>query len=176
MLQVLDEGRLTDSQSRAVDFRNTVIIMTSNIGSYHLLEASIDDGTIEEDAKEKAMAELRSHFRPEFLNRVDEITMFHGLTRENIEAIASIQFKKLTLLLHHQELVLEFTKEARKIVIDAGYEPAYGARPLRRAIQKLVQDPLSVCLLEGRFEAGDTILAVVKDPPNEEIPLDFVKK
>ena len=95
LLQVLDEGRLTDSQSRMVDFRNTVIIMTSNIGSYHLLEASIDDGTIEDDAKEKALVELRSHFRPEFLNRIDEITMFHGLTRENIEAIAAIQFRKL---------------------------------------------------------------------------------
>ena len=135
MLQVLDEGRLTDSQARAVDFRNTVIIMTSNIGSYHLLEASIDDGTIEDDAKEKAMEELRAHFRPEFLNRVDEITMFHGLTRENIEAIANIQFRKLDKLLQAQELTLEFSEESRKEVIDAGYEPAYGARPLRRAIR-----------------------------------------
>ncbi|MBL92949.1 MAG: hypothetical protein CMH56_14195 [Myxococcales bacterium] len=176
LLQVLDEGRLTDSQSRPVDFRNTVIIMTSNIGSYHLLEASIDDGTIEDDAKEKAMAELRSHFRPEFLNRVDEITMFHGLTRQNIEAIAAIQFKKLDTLLSYQELALDFTEEARTIVIDAGYEPAYGARPLRRAIQKLVQDPMSVCILEGRFVPGDTILAVAKESPDEDAPLDFIKK
>jgi ATP-dependent Clp protease ATP-binding subunit ClpB len=176
LLQVLDEGRLTDSQSRAVDFRNTVIIMTSNIGSFHLLEASIEDGTIEDDAKEKAMVELRSHFRPEFLNRIDEITMFHGLTRQNIEAIAEIQFRKLDLMLERQELRLKWSKEAKKVVIDAGYEPAYGARPLRRAIQKLVQDPLSMCLLEGRFEPGDLIVTSKNKSRKEDAPPLIFKK
>ena len=177
LLQVLDEGRLTDSQSRMVDFRNTVIIMTSNIGSYHLLEASIDDGTIEDDAKEKALVELRSHFRPEFLNRIDEITMFHGLTRENIEAIAAIQFRKLDKMLAQQDLVLEWTPKAKTKVIDAGYEPAYGARPLRRAIQKLVQDPLSMCILEGLFEPGDVIKVSPTRSTKEDVePLVFKKK
>jgi ATP-dependent Clp protease ATP-binding subunit ClpB len=150
--------------------------MTSNIGSFHLLEASIDDGTIEDDAKEKAMVELRSHFRPEFLNRIDEITMFHGLTRQNIEAIAEIQFRKLDKMLERQELTLKWSKEAKKVVIDAGYEPAYGARPLRRAIQKLVQDPLSMCLLEGRFEPGDVIATAKNKSKKEDAPPLVFKK
>jgi ATP-dependent Clp protease ATP-binding subunit ClpB len=159
LLQILDDGRLTDSQSRLVDFKNTVIIMTSNVGSFHLLEASIDDGVIEDDAKEAAMAEMRKHFRPEFLGRIDEVIMFHGLTRSNIEDIAAIQFRKLDKLLAARKLKLVFTPEARKFVIDAGYEPAYGARPLRRAIQRHLQDPLSMAILEGGFQAGDVIEA-----------------
>ena len=159
LLQILDDGRLTDSQSRLVDFKNTVIIMTSNVGSFHLLEASLDDGVIEDEAKEKAMAELRKHFRPEFLGRIDEVIMFHGLTRQNIEAIAEIQIRKLVKLLQAKKLALSFTPEAKKAVIDAGYEPAYGARPLRRAIQRMLQDPLSMSILEGGYQEGDTILA-----------------
>jgi len=175
LLQILDDGRLTDSQSRLVDFKNTVIIMTSNVGSFHLLEASIDDGIIEEDAKEKAMGELRRHFRPEFLGRIDEVIMFHGLTRDNIDAIAEIQFKKLRKLLAARKLKLVFEPDARTFVVDAGYEPAYGARPLRRAIQRHLQDPLSMAILEGRFQEGDTIDVVMKDAKDPSQGVDFVK-
>jgi ATP-dependent Clp protease ATP-binding subunit ClpB len=175
LLQILDDGRLTDSQSRLVDFKNTVIIMTSNVGSFHLLEASLDDGVIEEEAKEAAMTEMRKHFRPEFLGRIDEVIMFHGLTRENIEDIAEIQFRKLDKLLKNRKLELEFTPDAKTYVIDAGYEPAYGARPLRRAIQRHLQDPLSMAILEGGFEAGDVIQASL-DADNPEAGLVFDTK
>ena len=168
LLQILDDGRLTDSQSRLVDFKNTVVVMTSNVGSIHLLEASLDDGVIEDEAKEKAMAELRRNFRPEFLGRIDDVIMFHGLTRSNIEAIADIQLRKLEKLLHARKLRLEMTEEARTFVIDAGYEPAYGARPLRRALQKHLQDPLSMAILEGGFGAGDTIVAEL-EPGGENL-------
>ena len=168
LLQILDDGRLTDSQSRLVDFKNTVVVMTSNVGSIHLLEASLDDGVIEDEAKEKAMAELRRNFRPEFLGRIDDVIMFHGLTRSNIEAIADIQLRKLEELLHARKLRLEMTEEARTFVIDAGYEPAYGARPLRRALQKHLQDPLSMAILEGGFGAGDTIVAEL-EPGGENL-------
>ena len=104
LLQVLDDGRLTDSKGRNIDFKNVVVIMTSNVGSFHLLEASLDDGIIEDDAKERALAEMRKHFRPEFLGRIDEIIMFHGLTRSNIEDIAEIQFRKLYKLLANNKL------------------------------------------------------------------------
>ena len=137
LLQVLDDGRLTDSQSRLVDFKNTVIIMTSNVGSHHLLEASIADGVIEQEAKDAAFDELKKTFRPEFLGRIDEVIMFHGLTRENIDRIADIQFKKVQGLLANRRLKLDLTPEARTAVVDAGFEPRFGARPLRRAIQRL---------------------------------------
>jgi ATP-dependent Clp protease ATP-binding subunit ClpB len=174
LLQILDDGRLTDSQSRLVDFKNTVIIMTSNVGSYHLLEASLDDGVIEDEAKELAMGELRKGFRPEFLGRIDEVIMFHGLTRENIDAIAEIQFRKLRRLLENRKLTMEFEPAARKFVVDAGYEPAYGARPLRRAIQRHLQDPMSMAILEGRFVEGDTILVKLKDESDPSKGVDFV--
>lgn len=173
LLQILDDGRLTDSQSRLVDFKNTVIIMTSNVGSHHLLEASIDDGVIEDDAKEAAMRELRKGFRPEFLGRIDEVIMFHGLTRENIEAIAEIQFAKLRRLLDLRKLSMTFSPEAKRYVIDAGYEPAYGARPLRRAIQRHLQDPLSMAILEGDFVAGTTIRIDLAESDNEAPHLTF---
>ncbi|MCP4503734.1 MAG: AAA domain-containing protein [Deltaproteobacteria bacterium] len=157
LLQILDDGRLTDSQSRLVDFKNTVIIMTSNVGSQHLLEASLENGAIDDEAKELAMVSLRKNFRPEFLGRIDEVIMFHGLTRGNIEAIADIQFRKLEKLLNGKKLNFKFTTDGRTFVVDQGFEPAYGARPLRRAIQRHLQDPLSLAILEGRFEEGDTI-------------------
>lgn len=175
LLQILDDGRLTDSQSRLVDFKNTVIVMTSNVGSIHLLEASIDDGIIEDEAKDKAMADLRRHFRPEFLGRIDEVIMFHGLTRENIEAIADIQLRKIDGLLKARRLKLKFAPEAKKALIDAGYEPAYGARPLRRAIQRLVQDPLSMAILEGKFQEDDVIVAVLRNTGGD-VDLDFVRE
>jgi ATP-dependent Clp protease ATP-binding subunit ClpB len=176
LLQVLDDGRLTDSQSRLVDFKNTVIIMTSNVGSQHLLEASIDDGIIEESAKEAAFNELKKTFRPEFLGRIDEVIMFHGLTRGNIEQIADISFKKVMGMLASRRLKLELTPEARKAVVDAGYEPRFGARPLRRAIQRWLQDPLSMAILEGDYAEGDTIVATLKNPEKPEEGLAFNKK
>ena len=176
LLQVLDDGRLTDSQSRLVDFKNTVVIMTSNVGSHHLLEASIDDGIIEEDAKERAFGELRKSFRPEFLGRIDEVIMFHGLTRSNIEDIAEIQFKKLRGLLAARRLKLELTDEAKKLVIDTGYEPAFGARPLRRAIQRMLQDPMSMAILEGGYQDGDTIVATLQDPADPAKGLAFERR
>jgi ATP-dependent Clp protease ATP-binding subunit ClpB len=173
LLQVLDDGRLTDSQSRLVDFKNTVIIMTSNVGSHHLLEASLDDGIIEESAKEAAFGELKKTFRPEFLGRIDEVIMFHGLTRENIEAIAEISFKKVQGMLAARRLKLVISPEAKKAVVDAGYEPRFGARPLRRAIQRWLQDPLSMAILEGDFSEGDTVRAVLKDSTKPEEGLAF---
>ncbi|OGQ19204.1 MAG: ATP-dependent chaperone ClpB, partial [Deltaproteobacteria bacterium RBG_16_71_12] len=176
LLQVLDDGRLTDSQSRLVDFKNTVIIMTSNVGSHHLLEASMADGTIEENAKELAFGELKKTFRPEFLGRIDEVVMFHGLTRQNIEDIASIHLKKIAGMLAVRRIKLELTPAARKYVIDMGYEPRFGARPLRRALQRYLQDPLSSAILEGGYQEGETVLVTLKNPDKPEDGLAFEKK
>jgi ATP-dependent Clp protease ATP-binding subunit ClpB len=165
LLQVLDDGRLTDSQSRLVDFKNTVIIMTSNVGSNHLLDAALDpSGSVDPTAKDAAFGDLKKTFRPEFLGRIDEVVMFHGLTRENIDAIAEISFKKIQGMLTSRRINLEITAEAKKAIVDVGFEPRFGARPLRRAIQRWLQDPLSVAVLEGGYEEGDTIKVVVTDP------------
>jgi len=162
LLQILDDGRLTDSQGRLVDFKNTVIIMTSNVGSQHLLESTMEHGHVTEGAKDAAMSCMRDSFRPEFLGRIDEIVMFHGLTRENIEAIADIHLKKIDVLLAAKKLSMEFTPEAKVHIVDLGYQPAYGARPLRRALQKHLQDPLSMQILQNRFSPGDVILVDVE--------------
>ncbi|MDP2340113.1 MAG: AAA family ATPase [Deltaproteobacteria bacterium] len=176
MLQVLDDGRLTDSSARLVDFKNTVIIMTSNVGSHHLLEASLEDGVIEPAAKELAFGELKKTFRPEFLGRIDDVIMFHGLTRENIEVIADIQIKKVQGLLKNRRLKMEIDPAARTAIIDAGYEPRFGARPLRRAIQRWLQDPLSMAILEGDYVDDDVIVVALKDPAHPDQGLSFRKK
>jgi ATP-dependent Clp protease ATP-binding subunit ClpB len=168
LLQVLDDGRLTDSQSRLVDFKNTVIIMTSNVGSQHLLAATTADGTLPESAKEAAFADLRKAFRPEFLGRIDDVIMFHGLTRENIEHIANIQLKKVSGMLAARRLSLEITPEAFKAIVDAGFEPQFGARPLRSAIQRWLQDPLSLAILEGGYVKGDSVLVDVNSSKSDE--------
>jgi ATP-dependent Clp protease ATP-binding subunit ClpB len=152
LLQLLDDGRLTDGQGRTVDFRNTVIIMTSNVGSQYLQDWT-DLG-----AKDKVMAELRRAFRPEFLNRVDDIVIFHPLARGDIDRIVDLQLERLRKLLRDRELDLELTAEARTFLADHGYDPQYGARPLKRALMHFVQDPLSRRLLAGEFHAGDTIV------------------
>jgi ATP-dependent Clp protease ATP-binding subunit ClpB len=175
LLQILDDGRLTDSRGHLVDFKNTVIIMTSNLGSYHLLEASLEDGVIEESAKAAARTELLQHFRPEFINRIDEIIMFHGLTRAHIEKIADLALEKLDRLLSKERLQLRMTDEAKKALVDLGFDAAFGARPLRRAIQKWVQDPLSMALLENRFKAGDRIQCVLSSEKDANRTLDFVR-
>lgn len=171
LLQILDDGRLTDSQGRLVDFKHTVIIMTSNVGSHFLLESTLEHGEVVDEAKELALAEMRKHFRPEFLGRIDEIITFHGLTKENLERIADIQLNKLRKMLAMHHLSLDFTDKAKSFLVDAGYQPAYGARPLRRAIQRLIQDPLSTRILEDAFSEDDTVLVQLE---NDE--LQFVKK
>lgn len=173
LLQMLDDGRLTDSRGRLVDFKNTVIILTSNLGSDILLKASLSDGVIEESAKKLVKAELLKYFRPEFINRIDEVVLFHGLTRDNIEQISQIQLRKLDDMLDKENMKLQWTDDAKTLLIDLGFEPAFGARPLRRAIQKYVQDPLSLALLDGQFKSGDTILCVTG--AQEKGTLEFTK-
>jgi ATP-dependent Clp protease ATP-binding subunit ClpB len=155
LLQLLDDGRLTDGQGRTVDFRNTVIIMTSNVGS-HLVNTP--GGWDREDLRADVMTELRRTFRPEFLNRVDDIVIFHALGRMEIDRIVDLQLARLRKLLRDRELDLELTPEARTFLADKGYDPVYGARPLKRALMKHVQDPLAKHLLEGDFGPGDVIL------------------
>jgi ATP-dependent Clp protease ATP-binding subunit ClpB len=155
LLQILDDGRLTDSQGRTVDFRNTVIIMTSNIGSPLILEST---GT--EWAAVEAMVTdaLRQHFRPEFLNRVDEIVIFHPLSQADIERIIDLQLVRLERMLGDRKLTLEITPEAKHILATEGYDPAFGARPLKRAIQRMIQNPLAIAVLEGRYTEGDHVV------------------
>jgi ATP-dependent Clp protease ATP-binding subunit ClpB len=155
LLQILDDGRLTDSQGRTVDFRNTVIIMTSNIGSPLILEST---GT--EWAAVEAMVThaLRQHFRPEFLNRVDEVVIFHPLSQADIEQIIGLQLVRLESMLADRKLTLEVSPEARHLLATEGYDPSFGARPLKRAIQRLIQNPLATAVLEGRFTEGDHIV------------------
>jgi ATP-dependent Clp protease ATP-binding subunit ClpB len=152
LLQLLDDGRLTDGQGRTVDFRNTVVIMTSNVGSQHL-----QDWTNLE-AKDRVMEELRRSFRPEFLNRIDDIVIFHPLGRNEIDTIVDVQLGRLRKLLHERDLDLELSPEARSFLADQGYDPQYGARPLKRALVRYVQDPLARKLLAGELHPGDTVL------------------
>jgi ATP-dependent Clp protease ATP-binding subunit ClpB len=163
LLQILDDGRLTDSQGRTVDFRNSVIIMTSNIGSTYILEHTGDDRAVVEAQVTNA---LRQHFRPEFLNRVDDIIIFRPLGKAEIEHIIDLQLKKLEQLLADRKLTFELTPEAREVLATEGYDPAFGARPLKRAIQRLLQNPLALAVLEGRFGEGDHIV-VERDPKGE---------
>ncbi len=154
LLQVLDDGRLTDGQGRTVDFRNTLIIMTSNLGAEFLVNQP--EGQDSEEVRDEVMAAVRAHFRPEFLNRVDEIILFHRLKRADMGAIVDIQIGHLRKLLEEREIELELDKAARGWLAEKGYDPAYGARPLRRVIQKSVQDPLAELILAGKIKAGDT--------------------
>ena len=154
LLQILDDGRLTDGQGRTVDFRNTVLIMTSNLGGQLIQEMA--DRPFEE-VRDAVMAVLRDHFRPEFLNRVDEIIVFRALTQEQLGAIVDIQLARLRKRLDERRMALVVTDAAKQILIEHGWDPVYGARPLKRAIQRMIQDPLAMLLLEGRFADGDTI-------------------
>ncbi len=162
LLQVLDDGRITDSQGRTVDFRNTVIVMTSNIGGEHILKVSGDDSKYDKMQK-LVLDALRSHFRPEFLNRVDDIILFHALNRSELSQIIRIQLKRVQNLLADQKISLDISPAALAHLVDAGYDPVYGARPLKRAIQREVENPIATKLLENTFVAGDTILIDVAD-------------
>ncbi len=155
LLQILDDGRLTDSQGRTVDFRNTVIIMTSNIGSHYILDNAGGDWAAVE---KQVTISLRSHFKPEFLNRVDDIIIFKPLGTEQIEHIVDLQLARFSKLLADRKLSLEITPEARKRIAEEGYDAAFGARPLKRAIQRMIQNPLALEILEGRFLEGDQIV------------------
>ena len=158
LLQVLDDGRITDSQGRTVDFKNTILIMTSNIGSQYLLEGITEDGTIRKEASDAVEADLKAHFRPEFLNRLDEIILFHPLTKENIGHIVDLQINELNSRLADRQIRIELTDEARESVVDGGYDPAFGARPLKRYIQKNVETLAARKILEGSVLQGQTIL------------------
>ncbi|MEU2228806.1 AAA family ATPase, partial [Streptomyces sp. NPDC018347] len=161
LLQVLDDGRITDSQGRQVDFRNTVIIMTSNIGSQHLLEGVTADGEIKPDARERVLAELRGHFRPEFLNRVDDIVLFSPLTLPQIEYIVELQLADLRNRLSERQIHLDITPEARRLIAEHGFDPVYGARPLRRYIAHEVETKIGRALLRGEIKPGGTISVTV---------------
>ena len=163
LLQVLDDGRITDSQGRTVDFKNTILIMTSNIGSPYLLDGIDANGEIKEEAQKEVMDDLRGHFRPEFLNRLDEIILFKPLTKDNIGSIVDLMVKELNDRLADQELSLELTDAAKKDVIDNGYDPVYGARPLKRYLQKYVETLTARKILSGEVHTGDTLVLDVEN-------------
>jgi len=161
LLQVLDDGRMTDGQGRTVDFKNTVIVMTSNLGSQKIQSMT---GQAQERIKEAVWDEVKEHFRPEFLNRIDEVVVFHGLDQKNISAIAKIQLQRLTDRLAKMDMQLDVSDAALKRVAEAGYDPVFGARPLKRAIQQHIENPIAKLILEGRFG------------PKDIIPVDVDKK
>ena len=163
LLQVLDDGRITDSQGRTVDFKNTILILTSNIGSTYLLEGIEEDGTISEEARNQTMADLRASFRPEFLNRLDEIILFKPLTKDNIHGIIDILMDELNGRLREKELTVELTPAAMDLIVEQAYEPAFGARPLKRYLQKHVETLLARRILEDTVHAGDTIVIDSQD-------------
>jgi ATP-dependent Clp protease ATP-binding subunit ClpB len=155
-LQILDDGRLTDSKGRVVDFKNTVIIMTSNVGSEYIHNFS--KGALSEEAMRKAVdGELHQRFRPEFLNRIDDVIVFHSLDLAEIKQIIGIQLKRLSKLIEDRGLTIEISDGAKEILAKEGFDPAFGARPLKRALQRLIIDPLAIRLLEGQFKAGDVV-------------------
>jgi ATP-dependent Clp protease ATP-binding subunit ClpB len=158
LLQVLDDGRLTDGQGRTVDFRNTVIVMTSNLGSQHIQNMV---GQPYADIKEVVWEEVKTYFRPEFLNRIDEVVVFHSLDAKHIEKIASIQIKRLASRLAQQDMLLEISDVALSELARAGFDPIFGARPLKRAIQQQLENPIAKRILEGQFG------------PNDVVPVDF---
>jgi ATP-dependent Clp protease ATP-binding subunit ClpB len=163
LLQILDNGRLTDAQGRTVDFRNTVIVMTSNIGSIHLLEGIASTGEIDETVRDLVFDELRVHFRPEFLNRVDEIVLFKPLTLEEIEHIVDLQIADLARRLADRRLTVDLTEPARLLIARHGYDPVYGARPLRRYVQREVETRLGRALIQGDILDGATITLDAED-------------
>jgi ATP-dependent Clp protease ATP-binding subunit ClpB len=179
LLQVLEDGRLTDSQGRVVDFKNTVIIMTSNLGSSAIMELSQSaqaGGSIAtpKQVRDTVMVALREHFRPEVLNRIDEIIIFRPLGKAEISQIVDLQLRSLRKRLEEKKLKLELSSQARDLLIETGYDPAFGARPLRRAIQQLILDPLAKELIAGHFKEGDTIMAETgQDPTNQQPILTF---
>jgi ATP-dependent Clp protease ATP-binding subunit ClpB len=162
LLQVLDDGRITDSQGRVVDFRNTIIVMTSNLGSEHILNLAADDADYEKMYK-RVNQSLKEHFRPEFLNRIDDLIIFHSLKRDELREIVKIQLQRLQKLLGEQKISLELTPSALDHIVNSGYDPVYGARPLKRAIQRELENPMATKILENTFVEGDTVLIDCQD-------------
>ena len=154
LLQVLDDGRLTDGQGRTVDFKNTVIVMTSNLGSHLIMQMAGQDTEL---IREAVWAEVKQHFRPEFLNRIDETVVFHALDRGNIEAIAKIQLKVLEARMEKMDMKLEVSPQALAELAKAGFDPVFGARPLKRAIQQHIENPVARLILEGKFGPKDVV-------------------
>jgi len=154
LLQILEDGRLTDGKGRTVDFRNTVLVMTSNVGSTAVFELGNSNP---ERARKEAMDALRASFRPEFINRIDEIVIFNPLGKEQLKHIVDLLLRSVENLLKEREITLELTPAAKELVASEGYDPAYGARPLRRAIQRLIQDPLALQILEGKVLPGERV-------------------
>src|SRR5438034_1534087 len=160
LLQVLDDGRMTDGQGRTVDFKNTVIVMTSNLGSHKIQAMADSDPAI---VKMEVMGEVRAHFRPEFINRIDEIVVFHALDEKNIGAIAMVQLRILAQRLEKMDMGLEVSELALQKIAEAGFDPVYGARPLKRAIQQQIENPVSKLILQGKFGPKDVIAVDVRD-------------
>jgi ATP-dependent Clp protease ATP-binding subunit ClpB len=178
LLQILDDGRLTDGKGRTVDFKNAVVIMTSNIASHEIREsmsggADLRVGTVSEELRRTIHSTLLQHFRPEFINRIDEIVIFNALGKEQITKIVELQLNHLKRLLAERKIQIELTDKARELLFREGYDPQFGARPLKRAIQRLIQDPLALKLLDGEVHAGDT-LAVDGDLKKGEMKFERV--
>ncbi|NLC69019.1 MAG: AAA domain-containing protein, partial [Clostridiaceae bacterium] len=163
LLQLLDDGRLTDSQGRTVNFKNTVIIMTSNIGSHYLTKGVNNHGEIREDVRELVMNELRARFRPEFLNRVDEIVMFKPLMRNEIMKIVELSLEEIRKRLHNKNIKLYVTSNAVQFITDAAYSPVYGARPIKRYLQKNVESQIAKMIISGEVEEDSTVVIDEKD-------------
>ena len=158
LLQLLDDGRLTDGKGRTIDFKNTVVIMTSNLGSHLITEQTMGEGgTIDEGTRRQVNDALREHFRPEFLNRIDEIIFFHALGRAHLKKIVDIQLAGLVKRLEERKIHVQLTDKAKEYLVQEGYDPTYGARPLKRTIQRQVLDPLAMHVLEGDFLEGDSV-------------------
>ena len=163
LLQVLDDGRITDSQGRTVDFKNTILIMTSNIGAMDLLEGMDEEGNISAEAEEEVMDKLHASFRPEFLNRLDEIIMFKPLTRDNIGHIADLIVADINKRLEDKEITVKLSDSAKEFITENGYDPVYGARPLKRYVQKTVETLLGRMILAGEVSMKDTVEFVAED-------------
>jgi ATP-dependent Clp protease ATP-binding subunit ClpB len=159
LLQILDDGRLTDSKGRTVDFKNTVLIMTSNLGSREIQEVSED----EKQVREAVTQVLQDHFKPEFLNRIDDIVIFHRLSRDQISQIVDVQLERLRQMLHDRNISIVLDDSAKELLAREGYDPNYGARPLKRAIQTLIQNPLAMKLLQGDIQPGQTVTVSAQD-------------
>jgi ATP-dependent Clp protease ATP-binding subunit ClpC len=172
LLQILEDGRLTDAQGRAVDFKNTVLIMTSNLGTADLRKSAIgfakSSGAVTyERMKAKVHEALKTHFRPEFLNRIDEVIVFHELSREEVVSIVDLMVQRVTEQLSGQGIGLELTPAAKELLAERGYDPQLGARPLRRAIQQMIEDPLSERILWKEFRVGETVIVDVEDEASD---------
>jgi ATP-dependent Clp protease ATP-binding subunit ClpB len=172
LLQILDDGRLTDSKGRVVDFKNTVLIMTSNLGSREIQAVSDD----EKQVREAVLAVLRDHFKPEFLNRIDDIVVFRQLGREQIAEIIEVQLVRLRKMLEDRGVSIELDDSAKELLVKEGYDPVYGARPLKRAIQTLIQNPLAVKLLQGEIAAGQTVRIAAEDGQMKFSPVETGQK